>query len=107
MNPQTRTILFNFSGLCLLAGTILYITGWMYAPYLFAVGAAGIAVSHLTVPLKGLDVRRRRLHRFNVFAGLLMVFASGLMFSNQSEWIICLSIAAVLQLYTAFVMPRE
>lgn len=107
MNQQIRTTIFNFSALCVLAGAILFITGWMFAPYLFALGAAGIAVCHLTLQVKDMSVRRRRLQRYNVFASLLMIFASGLMFSQRPEWIIFLSIAAILQLYTAFVTPKE
>lgn len=102
MNPQARTILFNCAALLVLAGAILQLTQWAVAPYLFAVGAAGIAVCYLTIPVKGLGLRERRLHRFNVFAGLLMIFASGLMFSARKEWVICLTIAAILQVYTAF-----
>ena len=67
----------------------------------------GIAVCYLTLPVKDLDFRRRRLHRFNVFAGLLMIVSSGFMFNNRTEWILCLSVAAILQVYTAFVTPKE
>lgn len=107
MNQQTRTTIFNFSALCVLAGAILYITDWMYAPYLFALGAAGIAICHLTLNVKGMNTRKRRLQRYNVFASLLMIFASGLMFSDRIEWVVFLTIAAILQVYTAFVTPKE
>ena len=102
MNQQIRSIIFGVAGLLVLAGAILFL-----APYLFAVGAAGIAVCYLTLPVKDLDFRRRRLHRFNVFAGLLMIVSSGFMFNNRTEWILCLSVAAILQVYTAFVTPKE
>ena len=100
MNQQIRSIIFGVAGLLVLAGAVLFLTHWAVAPYLFAAGAAGIAV-------KELDFRRRRLHRFNVFAGLLMIVSSGFMFNNRTEWILCLSVAAILQVYTAFVTPKE
>lgn len=103
MNQRTRTIIYTIAALLLLAGALLHLTQWMLAPYLFAVGAAGIAVCYLTIPVKGLGFRERRLHRLNIFAGLLMIFASGLMFSDHKEWVLCLTIAAILQVYTAFV----
>lgn len=78
MNQQIRSIIFGVAGLLVLAGAILFLTHWAVAPYLFAVGAAGIAVCYLTLPVKDLDFRRRRLHRFNVFAGLLMIVSSRL-----------------------------
>lgn len=107
MNPQTRVTVYNFSAILVLASTVLFLTKWMYAPYLFALGTAGIAVCYLTAPYKQLDFRRRRLHRFNIIAGILMILASAFMFKNRTEWILCLSISAMLQLYTAFVTPKN
>ena len=49
MNEKARTIVFNISALLLLAGAGLYLALPVAAPYLFAVGAAGIAVSYLTM----------------------------------------------------------
>ena len=104
MNEKARTIVFNISALLLLAGAGLYLALPVAAPYLFAVG---IAVSYLTMPTQDMDFRRRRLHRYNIFAGLLCIFASALMFSGRKEWMICLTISALLQLYTAFVTPKK
>ena len=104
---KIRTILFVVSSCLVLAGAALYLTQWTVAPYLFAVGAAGIAVNYLTTPVGDLDFRGRRLHRFNVMAGFLMVVASGFQFNGRKEWVICLLIAAILQLYTAFVSPKK
>ena len=104
---KIRTILFVVSACLVLAGAALYLTQWTVAPYLFAVGAAGIAVNYLTTPVGDLDFRGRRLHRFNVMAGFLMVVASGFQFNGRKEWVICLFIAAILQLYTAFVSPKK
>ncbi|MDR2809538.1 MAG: hypothetical protein LBB84_03150 [Tannerellaceae bacterium] len=103
MSPSIRTLLFNFSGILLLIGAALYLSKLVFAPYLFALGAAGIAVCYLTTPVKHMAVRQRRLQTFNVIAGLLMVVASVFMFKRQNEWILCLTIAAILQLYTTFV----
>ncbi|MBP3519059.1 MAG: hypothetical protein J6K31_11815 [Parabacteroides sp.] len=107
MNEKTRTIIFNISALLLLAGAGLYLALPVAAPYLFAVGAAGIAISYLTMSTREMDFRKRRLHRYNILAGLLCIFASALMFSGRKEWVICLTISALLQLYTAFMAPRE
>ena len=104
---KIRTILFAVSACLVLAGAALYLTQWQVAPYLFAVGAAGIAVNYLTTPVGELDFRSRRLHRFNVMAGFLMVVASGFQFNGRKEWVICLFIAAILQLYTAFASPKK
>ncbi|WP_099464155.1 MULTISPECIES: hypothetical protein [Parabacteroides] len=107
MNQQVRTILFNIAGLLILIGAVSHFFHWIAAPYLFALGAAGYAVSYLTIQTKEMDFRNRRLHRFNIIAGLLMIFASGLMFKGGNEWVICLTIAAILQMYTAFVASKQ
>ena len=60
MNEKARTIVFNISALLLLAGAGLYLALPVAAPYLFAVGAAGITVCYLTMPTKDMDFRRRR-----------------------------------------------
>lgn len=107
MNTQSRTIIYAISALMLLAGAILYHFQLYIAPYLFALGAAGITVCYLTISVKQMPFRQKRLHKYNVMAGLLTVFASALMFADRKEWLICLTIAAIFQLYTAFVTPKE
>lgn len=107
MNQQVKTILFNFSAVLVIAGAVLFLTRWLYAPYLFALGTAGIAIVYLTSPYKQLDFRRRRLHRLNVFAALWMLAASALMFKHHTGWVVCLFIAALLQLYIVFVLSRR
>lgn len=107
MNRPVRASIYNFSALLVLVGVAFYLTRWMYAPYLFALGTAGMAVIHFTAPYRQLDFRRRRLHRFNVLASFLMIAASAFMFKRRTEWIACLFIAAVLQLYAAFAAPDK
>ena len=104
---KLRAILFSVSAGLVLAGAILALTKLSVAPYLLAVGSAGVAVNYLTTPVGDLDFRGRRLHRFNVMAGFLMVVASGFQFNGRKEWVVCLFIAAILQLYTAFVSSKN
>ncbi|GHV48555.1 hypothetical protein FACS1894181_04600 [Bacteroidia bacterium] len=107
MNPHIRTTIFTVSGILLLAGAVLYLSKLFFAPYLFAVGAAGIAICQLSAPVKHLSTRLRRLQTFNVIAALLMIVASVFMFKRQNEWIFCLTIAAILQLYVVCMAPKE
>lgn len=107
MNTQIRTIIYCVSAILVVVGAFLHFYTWEPAPYLFAVGAAGIAVCYMTISPKNMPFRKRRLNTFNVIAGLLLIVASGMMFAEQKEWVICLTISALLQLYTAFVTPKE
>lgn len=85
----------------------MYLAMPLVAAYVFAVGAAGVAVSRLTQPVGNRSVRMKRLHTFNVVASLLMLVASVFMFRRDNAWIACLSIAAMLQLYAVFVGKNE
>jgi len=107
MNQQTRTTVFYVSAICVLCGAVFNFFQWFFAPYLFAAGAAGVAVCFLTLPVKDMDFRQKRLHRYNIFSGLLMVFASALMFSNRKEWVLCLTVATIFLLYTSFASPSD
>lgn len=107
MNQQVRSWVFALSYILLLAGAMLYVVHWWMASYLFAVGSAGVTVCYMSVPVVGMDLRHKRLHRFNVIAGILMVCASGFMFKERSEWILLLTIAAIFQVYTAFVGGKQ
>ena len=106
MSQQIRNYIFMLAAVMVLAGAMSYITHWIYAPYVFAIGTAGIAVCLMTEPYKNLGFRRRRLHRINVMAGVSMVASSVLMFENRMEWVVLLLIAALLLLYTSFVTSR-
>jgi hypothetical protein len=108
MNANLRSRIFTFSGILVLVGAILYLTRWIYAPYLFAVGAAGVTVCYLTLPDQSSDFRTRRLQRMNILAGFAMIAASVFMFRQRMEWVVCLLISALLQLYTSFaIKDRE
>ena len=107
MNQKVRGIVFALSGVLLLLGALLYVIHLSVAPYLFAVGAAGITVCYMSVPVVGLDLRHKRLHRFNIIAGILMVCASGFLCNRRSEWILLLTFAAIFQVYTAFVGGKK
>jgi Ca2+/Na+ antiporter len=61
----------------------------------------------MTIPVKDAAFHVRRLNRLNVFAGIAMIIASVFMFKHRMEWVACLLISALLQLYTSFIMPKE
>jgi drug/metabolite transporter (DMT)-like permease len=50
----------------------------------------------------------RRLRRQQILGAVLLVFAGVLMFvTRHNEWVLCLTVAAILELYTAFRIPSE
>ena len=93
----------------LLAGAMLQITRWELSPYIYTVGAVLFAyVQVMMGRYDGKNLIIRRLRRQQIIGAILLVFAGVLMFtSKRNEWIVCLTIAAVLQLYTAYRIPSE
>lgn len=99
---KVRNWIYYIASILVLGGSVLHFVKWEVAPYVFAVGAAGVAVSFLTIPHKGDDFKQKRLHRMNVIASLFLLVASGTMFKPGNDWMVFLFISALLQMYAAF-----
>ena len=57
---------------------------------------------------EGKNLIVRRLRRQQILGAVLLVFAGVLMFvPKHNEWVLCLTVAAILELYTAFRIPSE
>lgn len=107
MKEKIRSAIFTVSAFAVLLSSAFYITQWFYIPYIFAVGAAGMASMRLSRRYEGNNIRLKRLYRLESLSSILIVLASYFMFKNdRNEWIVILFIAAVLQLYTAFLIPK-
>lgn len=92
----------------MLVGATIYITGWPYAPYIYTVGAGCFTLSQLNLPPQGRSAVLRRLRIQQLFgAAALLLTGAFMMFTRGNEWIVCLTVAAVLQLYTSFRIPHE
>ena len=93
----------------LLLGAVLQITRWDFAPFIYTVGAVMFGyVQVMGNRYDGKNFIVKRLRRQQIFGAIALVFAGVLMFTlNRNEWIVCLSIAAILELYTAFRIPQE
>ena len=104
--------LFIIGALMLLVGAAIYITGWPYAHHLYCIGAVMVAVVQGLSPVGTTNgspsLVLKRLRRQQLFGALLLVVSGLLMFTTRgNEWIVSLSIAAILELYTAWRIPAE
>ena len=92
----------------LLAGAMLQITRWEFSPYIYIIGAVMFAYIQVMSRYDGKNLIVRRLRRQQILSAVLLVFAGVLMFvTRHNEWVLCLTVAAILQLYTAFRIPAE
>lgn len=92
----------------LLVGAMLQITRWEFSPCLYTLGAVLFAYVQVMDRYEGKNLILRRLRRQQILGAVLLVFAGVLMFvTRHNEWVLCLTVAAVLELYTAFRIPSE
>ena len=105
---KAYTVVQVVGAVLLLVGAMLQITRWELSPYIYKVGAVMFAYVQVMSRYEGQNLIVRRLRRQQVLGAVLLVFAGVLMFvTRHNEWVLCLSAAAVLQLYTAFRIPSE
>lgn len=104
-----HSALFIFGAALVLIGAASYITRWALSPYIFSTGALIVAlVQILLTPYKGKDLVVKRLYRQQIFGALFLVVSGVLMFTlpHGNEWMLAMTIGAVIELYTAFRMPQ-
>ena len=105
---KAYTVVQVVGAVLLLVGAMLQITRWELSPYIYTVGAVMFAYVQVVSRYEGQNLIVRRLRRQQVLGAVLLVFAGVLMFvTRHNEWVLCLSAAAVLQLYAAFRIPSE
>lgn len=105
---QLIPALFTVGAVMLLFGAAVYVTGWQFSPYVYTIGAAFVALAQINSPSKCKTPTIKRLRRQQIFAALLLVLTGGFMFfTHGNEWIVSLTIAAVLELYTSVRIPQE
>lgn len=101
-------ILFMVGSVFALIGAAVYITHWEYAPYMFIIGSVAAAIGQIFAQPQAEDPTLKRLYRQQMFGSLALVLTGILMlYTHGNEWIICLLIAAILELYTAIRIPQE
>lgn len=103
-------VIFMIGTLLVLCGAMMYAINSLYliAPYIFTAGAVIVAVCQYFIPCMKTTLSLRRLHRQQLLGGALLVAAGIVMLVHPigNYWILCLTVAAILELYTAFRIPQ-
>lgn len=108
MSAKIMDKLAMAGALILFIGLIFQFLKWEWAPYVYLVGSCLFAYVQLVSKCKSRNVVVRRLQRQQLLGAMLLVLTGIVMLLwNRNEWIVCLTIAAVLELYTAFRIPQE
>lgn len=105
---QLIPALFVVGAVMLLFGAALTVTKWPLSPYIYTVGATLVALAQINSPSRSHSAVVKRLRRQQIFGALLLVLTGAFMFfTHGNEWIVSLTIAAILELYTSFRIPQE
>ena len=92
----------------LLLGAALQITQLAWAPYLYLIGAIMFAYVQVMSGYEGKNIIIRRLRRQQIIGATLLVVAGVMMILwKRNEWVVCLTIAAVLEMYTVFRITQK
>lgn len=102
------SVIATVGAVALLLGAALQITQLAWAPYLYLIGAIMFAYVQVMSGYEGKNIIIRRLRRQQIIGATLLVVAGVMMILwKRNEWVVCLTIAAVLEMYTAFRIPQE
>ena len=105
---KIRGILAMLGAILLLAGAVLKMSWSDTASYIYTFGAILFAVMQFLNRVRGGNLALRRLVTMQTIGSFALVAAGVLMFTHiRNEWMVAMTIGALLELYTAFRIPAE
>ena len=104
---MNKNIIFQIAAILILVAAVLYYFAPVVAAWIMVVSTAAFSVMTAKSPYPGKSIRGKRLFGFQVFACMLMVVSSYLMFMQHNEWVLTMIVAAFLLLYSSIMIPKE
>ena len=105
---KIQQYIYIIGGILLVAGAALYITGWTLAPYIYIIGSFMFGAMQMLDRYTGTSFILRRLRRQQVLGAIALMLTGVLMLAcEHNEWILCLLVGCLFELYTAFRIPQE
>lgn len=107
MKYNIKEILYKASAILILIFTVVYSFQPTIAVWGMVVGVSLFSAITVTNPYPGKSIRGKRLFNFQVFACVLMVVATFLMYKQRNEWPVLLLISAIFLFYSSIVLNKE
>ena len=105
---KIQQAIYILGGILLVAGAALYITRWAWVPYMYITGSFMFAAMQMLDRYTGKNFILLRLRRQQILGAIALMLAGVLMFAcKHNEWILCLLVGCIFELYTAFRIPQE
>ena len=107
MKKVLQTI-YIMGGVLLVIGAALYVTHWTWAPYIYIAGSFMFGAMQMLDRYTGKNLILRRLRRQQLLGAIALMLTGILMLTcKHNEWILCLLVGCLTELYTAFRIPAE
>ena len=81
---QLVPALFVVGAIMALTGAAVFITGWIYAPYIYTIGAGLFALAQVNTPVKGKGKTLKRLRVQQIFGALALILTGAFMFTTRN-----------------------
>lgn len=107
MKNNIKSLLYKTSAIFILVFTVVYSFLPTVAVWGMVVGVSLFSAITLTTPYPGKSVRGKRLFNFQVFACVLLVVATFLMYKQLNQWPVLLLISAIFLFYSSVVLQKE
>ena len=105
---KIQQYIYIVGGILTVLGAALYISKWAWAPYIYIVGSFMFGAMQMLDRYRGSNFILRRLRRQQLLGAVVLMLAGVVMLvCKHNEWILCLLVGCLLQLYTAFRIPQE
>lgn len=102
------SFIYMLGGIMLVVGAALYITKWVWAPYIYIGGSLMFGAMQMMDRYTGTNWIVRRLRRQQIVGAIALMLTGVLMLvCKHNEWILCMLVGCLMQLYTAFRIPQE
>ena len=102
------SFIYMLGGIMLVVGAALYITKWVWAPYIYIAGSLMFGPMQMMDRYTGNNWIIRRLRRQQIVGAIALMLTGVLMLvCKHNEWILCMLVGCLMQLYTAFRIPQE
>ncbi len=107
MKNNIKSLLYKVSAILILVFTVVYSFEPTIAVWGMAVSVSLFSAITVTSPYPGKSIRGKRLFNFQVFACILLVVATFLMYKGRTEWPLLLLVSAMFLFYSSIVLQKE
>ena len=102
------SFIYMLGGIMLVVGAALYITKWVWAPYIYIAGSLMFGAMQMMDRYTGNNWIIRRLRRQQIVGAIALMLTGVLMLvCKHNEWILCMLVGCLMPLSTAFRIPQE